>query len=363
MKKSLETSNDAWKQMVIKVGVIGVSGTGKSSFTNAIRGITDEFEEGYAAVGETETTNIITEYPHTKHKNLVICDIPGVGTPCFPKEKYLQTIKVDTYDFFIIMTSKRFTELDAWLASELKKRNRNFYFVRTKIDEDVSNASRRKKKPETTVADIRADCEKKLHELDPSLKTTVFLVNNFDVNAFDFGKLTLQMVNDLPSMRRSAFVLSLSAISKELLEEKRKVLESRIASIAFGAAAAMIPIPGTGILADIVMIQNETMFYREQLGIDTTSMARVSKKHDMSVSELQPYYDVTSEKIMKDPTKFAEYLNLNTRWFFDCLHFINTFVGAGSFVCLAEAMNKILDVCVEEALYMNKKICDKIASQ
>jgi len=165
LMKKLKADVDAWKKVQIRVAVIGSSGSGKSSFINAIRGITDPDQKGYASVGDVEETMAVTEYPHPAHENLVLCDLPGVGTTKFPKEKYLQEVKVDTYDFFIIITATRFTENDAWLATEVSKRNKNFYFVRTKIDQDVLTATRyRKKSVNETVEKIKADTQKKIQE-------------------------------------------------------------------------------------------------------------------------------------------------------------------------------------------------------
>ena len=100
LMKKLNDDMDARKKVLIRVAVIGNSGSGKSSFINAMRGITDPDQKGYASVGDVEETMVVTEYPHPAHKNLVLCDLPGVGTTKFPKETYFQEVKVDTYDFF-----------------------------------------------------------------------------------------------------------------------------------------------------------------------------------------------------------------------------------------------------------------------
>jgi len=109
----------------------------------------------------------VTEYPHPAHKNLVLCDLPGVGTTKFPKKTYLQEVKVDTYDFFIIITATRFTENDTWLATEVSKRNKSFYFVKTKIEQDVITATtHRQKSVDETVEKIRADTQNKIQALN-----------------------------------------------------------------------------------------------------------------------------------------------------------------------------------------------------
>ena len=97
-RSMLERKRDEWKTIPLNVAVIGNSGVGKSSFINAIRGLTADDEEG-AAVGSTEITAEIRSYPHPNNTMLKFWDLPGVGTDCFPRSTYLADIEVDKYDF------------------------------------------------------------------------------------------------------------------------------------------------------------------------------------------------------------------------------------------------------------------------
>jgi len=51
-------------------------------------------DEGAASVGVTETTTDIVAYPHPNNPMLKFWDLPGVGTPRFPKDGYLEAIQV-----------------------------------------------------------------------------------------------------------------------------------------------------------------------------------------------------------------------------------------------------------------------------
>jgi len=270
LMKKLNDDMDAWRKVPIRVAVIGSCGSGKSSFINAMRGITDPNQKGYASVDNIEQTMVITEYPHPANDNLVLCDLPVVGTRKFPKEKYLEEVKVDTYDFFIIISDTRFTENDAWLATEVSKRNKSFYFVRTKVDRDVYNTNKLyKTSVDETVGKIRAYTQTRIKELNLLLPSTVFLVNNYNTREYDFGKLTKKISEDLPILRRDAFVLSLSTITSNVLEEKKRVLQTRIFLVAAGLAiAAVAPIPGAGLAANLAIIKCEIAFYRKQLGTE-----------------------------------------------------------------------------------------------
>ena len=90
----------------VNVAVVGISGVGKSSFINAVRGLSAD-DLGAAAVGVIETTTDVTAYAHPENPGVVLWDIPGVGTAQFPRADYLRLINVDRYDFFVIISATR----------------------------------------------------------------------------------------------------------------------------------------------------------------------------------------------------------------------------------------------------------------
>jgi len=51
-------------------------------------------DEGAAPVGVTETTSDIAHYAHPNNHMLKFWDLPGVGTPSFPRDSYLEAIQV-----------------------------------------------------------------------------------------------------------------------------------------------------------------------------------------------------------------------------------------------------------------------------
>ena len=71
------------------------------------------------------------EYKHPDNENYTLVDLPGVGTQNYGREYYLD--KFDSYDSFIIITRDRFTQDDLWFAEEVRKRDKSFFFVRTKV--------------------------------------------------------------------------------------------------------------------------------------------------------------------------------------------------------------------------------------
>ena len=90
-------------------------------------------DKGAAKVGVTETTMAPTCYAHPENENVELWDLPGVGTPNFPRSAYLEKVGFDTYDCFIILSESRFTENDQWLAQSVVEGGKRFYFLRTKV--------------------------------------------------------------------------------------------------------------------------------------------------------------------------------------------------------------------------------------
>lgn len=130
IKEQLNKINNA----PLNIAITGESGSGKSTFINALRGLGDE-DEGSAPTGVIETTTIPTPYPHPDLPNVQIWDLPGIGTPHFKPDEYLQQVGFDRYDVFLIISSDRFRCNDVELAMAIQKMNKNFYFVRSKIDQ------------------------------------------------------------------------------------------------------------------------------------------------------------------------------------------------------------------------------------
>ncbi|CAF5105354.1 unnamed protein product, partial [Rotaria sp. Silwood1] len=118
----------------------------KSSLINTLRGLKSK-SPGAAKVGVVECTNTVTKYPDPKHPSLIYYDLPGVGTPSYPRDQYFEIIKKQTkdgvdicdFDFFLIVSTSRFTENDMWLVEQTQKFGKEFYFLRTKVDIDLEN--------------------------------------------------------------------------------------------------------------------------------------------------------------------------------------------------------------------------------
>lgn len=160
----LQTTLHLLENIRLDIGITGGIGSGKSTFVNAIRGLGDE-DLNSAGTGVIEMTVEPTPYPHPKHLNIIIWDLPGIDTPTFQADKYLQQVLVDRYDFFIIITSDSFTASHTQLAHGLLQQGKGFYFIRSKVDVDiVASRSRRPRtfSEEKVLSQIREDCWQRL---------------------------------------------------------------------------------------------------------------------------------------------------------------------------------------------------------
>lgn len=186
----------------VNIAVIGITGVGKSSFINAIRGLTAD-DEGAAAVGVTETTTKIAPYTHPDNPNLKLWDLPGVGTDDFPQAQYLRLISVDRYDFFVVISATRFFEVDTWLVKELAKRGKKFVFVRTKVDLDVKNNRRshpRSHSEEAVVKNILASTREHLNHTGQT-SAELFLIDSYARHKYDFTLLSDKLLYEVPESK------------------------------------------------------------------------------------------------------------------------------------------------------------------
>ncbi len=279
LEKATAKAKETFDQLMnvsLNIAVTGKTGSGKSSFINAIRGLNDE-DDGAAPTGVTETTMELTMYEHPSVPNVKIWDLPGIGSPNFKASKYLKDVKFHTYDFFIILNSERFTENDIMLAKEIKKQKKNFYFVRSKIDNDISAEQRKKGFDEQNVLNkIRKDCQKNLKELgDPK----VFLISSIELEKYDFEKFQNTLEEELPVHKRSALLQAWPVCSAESLEKKIRMFKGLIwaASLA-SAGVAVIPVPGVSAACDasIVILFFTRCYYA--FGLDDGSLKRLSEK-------------------------------------------------------------------------------------
>ncbi|XP_053389788.1 interferon-inducible GTPase 5-like [Mercenaria mercenaria] len=285
---------DAWRHIPLDIAVTGQSGAGKSSYINAVRRL-KVGQEGAAYTDVKEATKEIRSYKHPSNKNIVFWDLPGVGTENFKRENYLDKVNLKKYDFFIILSSERFSENDGWLAKEIKQMGKRFYFVRTKVFVDIYTEPLSRETPrqrEEILDTILIDCIENLskHELPDS---DVYLIDNFKPDDFDFNNLQAKIIEDAPQLKREAIAFSLSGRTDKIIEQKKKELERRIPMIAIASAVAgAVPIPGLGTSVDVALLVKETWFYKEQFGLTDEAIQKSAQMLGMREEELKQKLDL-----------------------------------------------------------------------
>lgn len=271
-KKDLENFHNA----KVKCGIIGRSGTGKSSLMNAIAG------EKISEVGEVETTMDISK--PFEHKGLMFYDLPGSSTQNFPKETYIQKTGIKNFDCVILVTSDRFYEDDLYLIKEVSKINVPVFSVRNKIDQSIISAEKRGILEEETLKNVYNDLIKNLLDVKSS---GIYLVSAENPFKYDFERLINDISKNLDKIKRERFIADVTANSSKMIKEKRILAEKLVSRYAaLSAANGLNPIPGLDISVDVTLLL--------KMAKDISNVYGLTKKN-------QEYYETFSD--LSDPAK------------------------------------------------------------
>ncbi|XP_050013791.1 interferon-inducible GTPase 1-like [Alexandromys fortis] len=278
----------------INIAVTGEFGAGKSSFINALRGVGPE-EEDVAEVGVVPTTMRRTPYKHPKIQTLTLWDLPGIGTLNFLPKDYLEKMKFQEYDFFIILCATHFTKLELDLAKTIRLMKKNYYFVRTKVDTDLDNEKKCKSRTfdrAKTLQQIRSMCVNTFCQNNMDV-SQIFLISNRHLSDYDFPVLMDTMIKDLPAQKRHNFILSLANITEPAIDRKHKSLQQTVWLEAC-QAGILATVPTVDILMDHVeKLKEKLNHYRVLFGVDDASLQVMAKDSQVPVEQLK--------KIIKSP--------------------------------------------------------------
>ena len=268
IKKRLENLSE----IPLNIAVTGGSGVGKSTLVNTFRGLSANDIDA-APVGVVEMTNEIISYTDPKHPEFTYWDLPGCGTPIFPRETYLTQVNFNTYDFFLIVAANRFTENDAWLASEIQKQNKQFFFIRNKVNLDLQNEKRDHPNLNSTeVLDlIRNDCISKLNGNIKQEKIPIYLISALlhDNNRWDFRKLVHDSIRESLRFKQELVINQLRSFSQTQIMKKADLVRSRIILASLLAAfSAAIPLPGIFLMSNMIIIEHESDIFKTALLLD-----------------------------------------------------------------------------------------------
>uniref|UniRef100_A0A3Q2W4N1 IRG-type G domain-containing protein n=1 Tax=Haplochromis burtoni TaxID=8153 RepID=A0A3Q2W4N1_HAPBU len=281
----------------LNIAITGESGSGKSTF-------------GAAPTGVTETTSEVKPYLHPKYPNVTSWDLPGIGTTKFPAKKYLELVGFENFDFFIIIISDtRFRENDVKLAQEIQRMKKKFYFVRSKIDDNL-RAERRKRDfiEEETVTKIKDDCVHRLRGL--GIKSPLVFLSKIKYYA------------------------------------------------TVSAAVAAVPLPGLSIAVDLAVLVGVVTHYVHVFGLDIPSLKRLSDRTGVPYADLCAVIisplaaaEITKDLLLRVMTQLAGTVVLiaaeeATRW----IPVIGIPVAMGlSFTTTYKVLNLLLEKLADDA--------------
>ena len=146
-------------------------------------------------------------------------------------------MQLEKYDTFLLFTKDRFTSLDKKLAEEIRSMNKSFFFVRSKIDQDIANGRWRKNfNKDKMFRDIKEDCSKHLKGL-LSNSQDIFLISSHDPaedaekpeiqkKRYEFDALVDAIEDALPQHKRESLILSLRRLSTASIKKRLRFLKS-----------------------------------------------------------------------------------------------------------------------------------------
>nr|XP_020513632.1 interferon-inducible GTPase 5-like [Labrus bergylta]XP_029138012.1 interferon-inducible GTPase 5-like [Labrus bergylta] len=350
---------DKEQNVPLNIAVTGESGSGKSTFVNAIRGI-DNKDEKAAPTGCVETTMEVTPYPHPNYPNVTFWDLPGIGTNNYPAAKYLKMVGFEKFDFFIIISADRFRENDVKLAKEIQKMKKKFYFVRSKIHDNIRNEERSQREfnEERTLIQIRNNCIQGLQDICLQ-SPQVFLVSSFHLTLYDFPLLVETLKEELPELKKDAFLLAMPNISVDMIKEKKKAFQAKVKYWAtLSAAVAGVPVPGLSMAVDIALLVGVVTKYVLGFGLDIPSLKRMANYSGVPYEELKKVIKstliavkVTPELVMRLLAQFSSLaVLLAAEEGFRLIPLLGIPAAVGlSFTFTYRSLNMILDMLADDA--------------
>ncbi|KIK66090.1 hypothetical protein GYMLUDRAFT_257966 [Collybiopsis luxurians FD-317 M1] len=200
-----------FREGAFHVGVVGLTGTGKSSLINALMGIVNG-TPGAVPTGN-QSTKTIGRYSDAKRKYPYIWyDIPGAGTSTAPGWNYFNDQGLHVFDALIVAWDNCLSDVDIAVLDNSAQMKIPSFIVRTKSDIHISNIEDRMRDVVKANPTLRNKDQKNAYSAIPSSAREEYILE------------TRQSVEDclrnthLPSMK--VYPVSNKTILKIVQEDK-----------------------------------------------------------------------------------------------------------------------------------------------
>ncbi|XP_028404190.1 uncharacterized protein LOC114526864 isoform X1 [Dendronephthya gigantea] len=195
VSSSSDTSEEGFPALKKKIGLVGETGSGKSSFISASLRLAAKIAKPGTPTQEP------VGYTHPTEQNVEFWDLPGLGTARYPDPQsyYDQLGLADKYDAFLLFTKTKDSTDCKRLAKRLECTGKPFLLIKTFIDEDVDNEKAMKKEnfdEETMKEKIRNN----LLEGLKIKKDAIYLISNEKPFDWDFLRLKKELPSRLPTL-------------------------------------------------------------------------------------------------------------------------------------------------------------------
>lgn len=257
---------DSFDATTVRCGLIGLSGSGKSSLINAIAG------QKIAPVGSTEQTMQAQSY---MHQGIEFVDLPGCGTATWPQASYIADLQLLDYDCFIVVTHNRLYEADLFLLDELAgKQGKPCFVVRNKIDQAIHDEWH----------DNQLDEQQVLHKVRLNLQQhigslqRVYLTSARFPAKWDLPALITDIATSQQGFKRDRFIAGMAAWSAQAMAEKRKVALKIVSwSAVMAAANGLNPIPLLNLSVDTSVLTSMCDKLNQLYGLSAAQLAYAEK--------------------------------------------------------------------------------------
>uniref|UniRef100_A0A8C5RAC8 IRG-type G domain-containing protein n=1 Tax=Leptobrachium leishanense TaxID=445787 RepID=A0A8C5RAC8_9ANUR len=261
MVRFIQSSLDTLLDTSFHLALMGGNSNFRHSILNALRGVVDG-EEGSAHGGNPEYP---IEYPSLKYPKASLWDLPVMGDLESQPKKYLESVHINHYDLTFLHLTPWQDAIHSYtsLVSEIKKEGRQMFFIQ--------------------------ECEEQVVEPlhDGKRDREVFVLSPSKLPGPEFHQLLGSLEKQFPKQRFRAFMLSLPNLSAEIIQKKKEALAQEVWKVALlSSLVASVPVPGVGVACDMSLLTARLDTYRQELGLDASSLASLSQKSGVPVATL-----------------------------------------------------------------------------